>query len=495
MWSAKSAERSDIIIVGNGALGLFLADEISRRWNGRRVTVVGQGARPGGASQAAGAMLGCFCEVTADTLRTEQGRKRFEIGLNAHALWEKALKRLEKRLPAGHQLKTASETHVILNSVGSHFDSTNFEAMTKALTEYDQAWSEVDPGSIDGYAPKPDCRSFRAIRLPSEGAVDARGVLASLELELAENGVEIIDATVQKVQTYNGAVVGVELDDGRTIEAETVVIAAGAASESLVSSSSEDIDLVATFPGLGLGMIVKRQSGQPFKSVVRTPNRGFACGLHVVPGPDGTEYLGSTNRLVPEMAYGACFEDMSYFTRSAMQQLDEDIATHEVLRLLVGNRPVTLDGFPLLGKLPVVGLFLMTGTFRDGLHCAPQLALDMADEIEGVSDGKNLEFAPTRSPISTRTVEASVDEFLLHSEAMWYESAADAPLSTRDMIAYRKDQALRLYDYLGVDFGLNPEVLWYAVRFPVGAERIKSALSSKISRGKSLTDAKVAALA
>ena len=72
---------ADIVVVGNGALGLFLADELAGRNSQKKIAVVGPRDRNGGASQAAGAMLGCFSEVTNDTLRTDASRARFEICL------------------------------------------------------------------------------------------------------------------------------------------------------------------------------------------------------------------------------------------------------------------------------------------------------------------------------------------------------------------------------------------------------------------------------
>jgi len=351
--------------------------------------VIGPRDRAGGASQAAGAMLGSFCEVTTDTFRTDLGRARFEVGLDAHHLWQDVLERLQNAAPDGRSLKVADDAYIILNSVGSAFDTANYNAIKDALKEYNRPWSEVDPTQITGFNPKPCSRAFRAIHLPSEGAVDARGVLAALEQVLHRSNIPVIDQTVAQVLTNGGTVTGVKLDDGTVIEAETVVIAAGARSEELARSADETFDIIPTFPGLGLGLITKRQGGKGFKSVVRTPNRAFACGLHVVPSGDGREYLGSTNRIVPEVAHGACFEDLSYFTRCAMEQLDENIANHHIERLLQGNRPVTMDGYPLIGALPVAGLFMATGTYRDGLHCAPQIAvyLSIADLVR--CDGRS----------------------------------------------------------------------------------------------------------
>lgn len=441
--------------------------------------MVGPSHRLGGASQAAGAMLGSFCEVTTDTFQTSLGRARFEIGLAAHDLWDEAIDRLDKTSPQSASLKVADETHVILNSVGSEFDGENFAAIVDALDSYRRPWSEVEPADIAGFNPKPNSRAFRAISIPSEGAVDARGILESLEITLECSGVPLLNQKVRKVLRKGGRVTGVELSSGDVINASVVVVAAGAHSESLVNSIDDGFCIMPTFPGLGMGLISRRIAGPSFKSVVRTPNRAFACGLHVVPGNDGTEYLGSTNRLVTEIATGACLEDLSYFTRSAMEQLDENIEHHQVEKLLVGNRPVTLDGFPLVGALPLTGLFLMTGTYRDGLHCAPQLAIHMADEIFGDPQKVHSDFRPDRQQISTRSVEESINEFARQSVAMWYESSANAPFPTDEIFGYRREQAKKQYEFLGIDYGLNPDVLWHTIRYPSGAPKVVNYLNSQ----------------
>src|SRR5438105_2378450 len=96
---SERRSRADVIVVGNGALGMFLADELADRRMGS-VAVVGPSTRAAGASQAAGAMLGCFGEVTAETLRTESSRIRFELGVAAHKRWPGVLRRLQETLPA-----------------------------------------------------------------------------------------------------------------------------------------------------------------------------------------------------------------------------------------------------------------------------------------------------------------------------------------------------------------------------------------------------------
>lgn len=467
---------ADVLIVGNGALGLFLAKELKSKHPNKSVVIVGPKEREGGASQAAGAMLGCFGEVTTETLRTEEGRKRFNLGVEAHNLWNSELEQLKPY--SDDKMKVADDTFIVLNTIGGELDSDNYSAISNALTEYQKPFEEVDPKSIPALNPRPDCRSLQALKIIDEGAVNGRTVLRALESFVKDNGVEINDDVVTKIIVENDITTGVKLRSGNIIQSDIVVVAAGARTEELVSAASENVKMLPTFPGLGLGILAKRSSGQGFTDVVRTPNRGFACGLHIVPQGNGYEYIGSTNRIVHEVMNQVWLEDARYLTKYAMQQLDEKIADHHVDIFLRGNRPITLDGFPIIGEVQIAGLYVMTGTYRDGFHSAPLLAQMVTADLFDEDTKIDPLFSPDRQPIDTRTIEHSIEEYAHHSVATWYETGADScVMPTNKLYEYYGNKARSVYDKLGIDFPLGPDVLWYAVGDDIGANHIKNYFS------------------
>ena len=71
----------DLSIVGNGILGLMTAFELTNRDPNLKIAVIGPSDQKGGASQASGAMLGCFGEITDQTFFNDQAEKRFMICL------------------------------------------------------------------------------------------------------------------------------------------------------------------------------------------------------------------------------------------------------------------------------------------------------------------------------------------------------------------------------------------------------------------------------
>lgn len=453
----------DCLIVGNGALGLFLAAELIDRGY-QRVAVCGRADRPSGASQAAGAMLGCFAEVTAETLRSPAGRQKFELGLLARRRWPDRLKRLlgsAKQAPAPH---VVPDTYVVLNTRGAELDTYNYDAIIAAADSYGEPWEQVDPDEITGLRPRPDSRALRAIRLPEEGAVDGRAVLALVQEQLVAAGVAMLPE-IRSLTYAEDRVIGAELSDGRTVRADATVLAAGARSAELLATLPHPTEVMPTFAGLGFAMVTERTRGTGFESVVRTPNRAFACGLHVVPHGDGREYLGATNMVVRDARTKAVLGDVHFLADCAMRQLDEEMYHHNVAEYRVGNRPVTLDGFPLIGWTEHAGLYLLTGTYRDGFHNSPLIAEHVADQLGGGEGALGELFAVGRRPILPLTVEESIDLFVQHRMAAWFEAGAQSPpnMSATALRQVLRQQAVTLYEQLGLDVGLGPDILMHVL--------------------------------
>ena len=96
---------------------------------------------------------------------------------------------------------------------------------------------------------------------------------------------------------------GVHTRASGLVAAAQVVLATGAHTNELLARSG----LAGLLPPLlgGRGVSVLVRATDPTPGCVRTPNRAFACGLHVVPRADGMTYLGATNRLTTTPGAGA----------------------------------------------------------------------------------------------------------------------------------------------------------------------------------------------
>jgi len=125
----------DIIVVGSGAIGGSIAYELSTR--GLNVCRIGETDRANAASKAAGAMNGCFGEVTSGLLASDYGRLKLRMDRLAQDLWPTWAERLEHSSGNTQSLFTAIGTHVLLNSAGmDEVDTVNYETIEHTLEQY-----------------------------------------------------------------------------------------------------------------------------------------------------------------------------------------------------------------------------------------------------------------------------------------------------------------------------------------------------------------------
>lgn len=453
----------DVVIVGNGMLGCATALELVRAEHGLRVAVVGPAGRPGGASAAAGAMLNCFGEVTHRTLSSSPGKAKLETAVQALDAWPSWLDELNAELPADRRLTIRDGTYVLYNSCGGRLDSVNYRAVIDALELYGRKHECLPFGDVPGLDPAINARPLEAVHLPEEGSVDARDVLDRASAVAGRLGVTFLDDQVVGWRQDGGRAVGAVLGSGDTLEAGRFLVAAGAHTGSIV----EDLEdraapMVPVFSGIGVA-VTCTATPSAIESVVRTPNRSGGCGLHLVPGDDRTVYLGATNdvRLRPDSFSSV---GMAHFLiGAAMEQFDRRLFGSHVVRWHVGNRPLSLDGFPVVGRLWQDNVWVLSGTYRDGFHCSPVLARHVADAMLGGPGtlGHDL-FAPLRAPLRTMSREEAVDEMALHCVSQFYQYSPRLAPWMRVTDGVEQQVRVRTeatYRELGTDFGLAPELL------------------------------------
>ena len=105
----------------------------------------------------------------------------------------------------------------------------------------------------------------------------------------------------------------------------------------------------------------------------------------------------------------------------AMEQINEDYVWSQLGRWQTGNRPVTVDACPIVGKTSLDGLWVISGTFRDGLHMSPQLATTIAHEVVKGELVTTPLFRPERQPINSMTRAEAVEDLLLNADAAAWE--------------------------------------------------------------------------
>lgn len=449
----------DVVVVGNGVIGLSTALAVAEEQPGASIAVVGRFERTYGATPASGAMLGCFGEITAAGLASPYGRRKFELAKLARCYWPDWFERVGVDPDS---VLTTRETVILLNSVGySEVDSGNFLAIEGALREANEPYSEIDVADIKWIDPDSNSRPLRAIHLPNEGAVDSAALLDALTAALQRRGVTFVDEAASALRVTGGRIRGVELA-GATLAAGIVVVAAGAASGQLIQSVPElayRVPMVVAGGGVSVLAQVGDRSVPPY--VLRTPNRAFACGLHVVPRKNGSVYVGATNDVYFEPRTDWDLADLTFLTGGAIRQVRRDINHARIQQITMGNRPMSIDGWPLIGPTSVAGLWLLTGTYRDGLHQSPMLATDIARRLTGQEGVVDLgEFRPEREPINPVDRRTVLDEVVRHTLACGYEDPWRVDPDWPGFVANVSRAAYHaLMEHLGTDYTPPPEVL------------------------------------
>lgn len=459
---AVSKLNADVAVAGNGVLGLSIALELVRRSPGLRVVVAGPASRQGGATVAAGAMLNCFAEVTDSTDRHPASRMKFTLARAALDAWPHWLEGLHDEETGRGPTLVAPGTFVVLGARSTPTATRSFDAVHAALKEHAEPHHEVAADDIPGLRAVPNERPVRALYLEREGAVDARAILQALENTGRRLGVTFLDSQVSRLLGTRDTVNGMLLADGTELSAGAVVVAAGAVSQPLLDQLVPD-GTPPLLHGTGFAVQTMRHIAPGFDSVIRTPTRSGACGIHLVPLGGGVEYIGATNIVLFDPSPGPRIGVTQSLLRFATDQFDSRLGMSAIQRWHYGSRPVSMDRFPLLGPTGTPGLFVATGTYRDGFHCSPMIAGHLADLILNPGSTPELlaPFAPERPPIETMTVEASIDLFVCDAVETATEYGLRLPyfLDTDPVAAQARNEANQALERLDRPLALTPEIL------------------------------------
>ncbi len=448
----------DHIVIGGGAIGLAIAYRLKRVRSNQSVLVLNSN-EDATASLASGAMLGCFGEVTKYTLLDEDAKRKFELMYAAHRQWEAWRKEIEES--AGRSIEHIPGSYIILNAHGGSLDDENYNAMIAALDKYREPYELKDPKDIPGLNPNSLARPLRAIYLPNEGSLSSNQYIEVLTLACANVGVEF--SSISSLESINRREDGqyqTTFDTDNMVLASNVIIATGAYTNEVIKKVTPTVKMMSVFSGNGVAAVTKRQIGKGFKATVRTANRAGSCGLHVVPMGDGYEYIGATNVLYSQPESRLTIGLSHFLSQCAIEQLDLNIYHSFVEAWRVGNRPVSLDTMPLIGRLDQ-GLYVATGTYRDGLHCSPTIATELVNLINGVDADLITTFDPKRSFVQLMSKKESIDEFAMQAVSGAYENWHRPTYYMEDDLVYQdaRRKAVEIYDRLDTEVGLHPDIL------------------------------------
>lgn len=391
--SDSQGATADIAVVGSGVLALATAFELVEQE--ANVVVIGprDGTFPGQASRAAGAMLTVFSEVEASH---PQERTAVEVAerVRARDSYDAWLARIGAA--SHHSLDVVPGLWVIGNGLGVD-DAAELKAIASATEQFGHRADFASAADIPGLAPQ--VRAHQAVWLPYEASIDTAALMTALTAALMKNSrCQWLDTTAARMAERRDRI-ALMTADGDQVVAEHVVLAAGVGIPALLANSDMDERVAAPplWSGRGVSLTVRAPFAVP--TGVRTANRGFACGSHMVPRGDGIVYVGATNRLStePDFAAASSLDEVATLIHDAASELNVGLREASLLDVRVGHRPVTIDHLPMVGRTGHPQIHLATGTYRCGVLLAPRIAQMVVDGIADPAEGSDHPYSPRRA--------------------------------------------------------------------------------------------------
>jgi glycine oxidase len=457
----------DIVIIGGGILAYATAFSILYKEPAIKVIIIIGKTDKGMATLASGAMLGCYGEITKNSLQHKPGRVKHEMAREATNRWPHWIEKIKEAAHVKSPPLAAGGinpgTFIVINNQGGIVEKENFSAIIKALKEDDEPYLEFDPCHIPGFNPQNHCEPLKSIYLPNEGTIDSGSLLHNLKTSISlQKNCTIVNEDVIKVYGDANQINQVVTERGKIIKGEKFLFAAGAYTQNLIDQVCQLNERVPPiFSGVGLSIVVDEVCPAVISNI-RTPNRAGACGLHLLPKDDGSLYIGATNNIYLTPKYNAKLGEFALLQKSVIEQINQGLHRSNLLSYSVGNRSVTLDSFPLVGKTSLDNLWILSGTYRDGLHLSPVLSEIVACEMinENTSNPYHI-FSPERTPIQFMTQMEAIDDTVEQYLSNSYEHGMKLPqninLNMLKEMLYPRIQ--ELYKHLNTEIAIPAELL------------------------------------
>jgi glycine oxidase len=362
----------DVAIVGGGIIGLAIAWRARQR--GMSVTVLERDATGSGTSHVAAGMLAPVAEVEFG----ETGRRVLELGLRSAGMWPAFASELETSTGASVGLMRTGTLLVARDED----DARELERQLDFRRSLGLAVTRLRPSEAREREPALAPTVRLALEAPDDHSVDPRLVVMALKRACGSAGVELreharverVDVDGAGIEGARGRVTGVTLEDGESVAAERVVLAAGPWSGRI--GGLPPSARVPVRPVRGQILRLRDPAGPGLLRRVLRFDGGY-----VVPREDGGYVLGAT---VEERGFalaptaGGVYE----LLRDA-HELVPGISELEIEELSVGLRPGTPDNAPAIGAGALEGLVWATGHYRNGILLAPLTAELVAGVLAG----------------------------------------------------------------------------------------------------------------
>jgi glycine oxidase len=454
----------DCIIIGNGSIGMAIAHDLSQETpNSFKISIFGKKNRIGSASLAAGAMINVFGEIEYDTLKSNAGMTRFKMLLKSKDLWTTHVQYLKSKIKT--RLKLNKGTFILNNSSADELDDKNFQSIEDSLKLFKEKFTYVKSNEIKGYDPKQRSRSFKNLYIPNERFLSsAKDLLDSYDKILEEKkNISFENNFISKIIIKNNRKIVID-EKGNKFECKFLIIASGSYANKLIKQIKKINKRVPDlFFGTGNAIIASSDKNITPDCVIRTPNRGMACGLHVVPLKKNHVYIGASNRIADFPNDKPLMSTVMTLQNSLIKEINQAYGNLKIKKICVGHRPTTSDTFPILGETSIKGLYITSGTKRDGLSMSLFIAKCISNSMLNLKNNYKFPnmFKPERKIISTMSLKEGIEKSVKHRISAAYQHDLELP-KTETEKTFRNSitsEIKNIYSKCKIKKGVPPELL------------------------------------
>ncbi len=370
------SDRSDILVLGGGAIGLSTALELAQA--GAQVTILSRNKSEAALFAAAG--------MLAPQAEKLDSQPMLDLCLQSRALYPSWVHELEVLTGLGCDYWPCGILSPVLK-LDSRGRGPNF-LPSKALNQEALNQEALDHEALDHEALDHEWLDYTSIHqqqvglssqvqggwfYPKDAQVDNRKLGQALWAAAQKLNIKVIEPiTVEGFDIRGDRIEGIITNQGPW-RAHQYLLATGAWSGQLLNIpvSPRKGQMLSILP-LGAtpnGVSNRVSNGGCDHSTVQLSHVIFGDGIYIVPRQSGQIILGATSESIGFQPNNTV-AGIQYLLNSA-SALVPGIHHYTIQEQWWGYRPSTPDECPILGESPYQNLFLATGHFRNGILLAP----------------------------------------------------------------------------------------------------------------------------
>jgi glycine oxidase len=392
----------DLAVIGNGIIGSLAALTLAEKNPDEKIALFGPSDRNISASTAAGAMLNVYGEIDYDYGDKAYINEKIDMGNRAVLKWEQFIKK--NKLDS---IVCAEDTIIFKPKNTTVLEDMCFDAIFKKTSNDLKLCDPKELLAVANYFTKMGY-DYDFFGIKGEKAIDIKRFFIWIDKKISKtNNLNVFNFGSCYLDKNNkSSEKFIVTPDNQKYRSKRFLVCSGTSNDFVLKKIG---GCLQSFHGVGTALVVNNDQdffeNVPEGYVFRTPNRGGTCGLHVVPrnkSKNSSYYIGAGSNISIDWPSGPRFGTIEYLINSflkSLKSIDGSLSKSQI-NIIMGSRPVSLDGKPIIGPLnDHPDTFVLGGTKRDGLT----LVFELLAEVDNWLNDKALyysKFAPNRSPIS-----------------------------------------------------------------------------------------------